>query len=139
MRVLQRLRELAQQIEARREIQRAASSFEKVVQAFGRRIVLEDESRSRLRVGEQLHAQDAIVSDAVEPPILPLRRALSLRACGPGRSPRERVDAHPPLRRLHRDVHGFPVLIDVGLEQESTQQVVRQEFPPSPKTPAESP
>ena len=125
VRVLQRLRELAQQIEARREVQRAASSFEKVVQAFGRRIVLEDESRSRLRVGEQLHARDAIVSDAVEPSILPLRRALSLRACGPGRSLRERVDAHPPLRRPHRDVHGFPVLIDVGLEQEPTQQVVR--------------
>ena len=102
MRVLQRLRQLAQQIQARREIEAVgASTFEEAVQALGVGVVLEDQGRALLRVGERLHAQDAVVGDAVEQLVLPLRRATPLRTHSLGRSPREGVDAHPPLRSGH--------------------------------------
>ena len=131
VRVLQRLRQLAQHVETGREVQPAAfPAFEEMVQAFGVRVVFEDQGRSLLRVREQLHPQDALVDDAVEQLVLPLRRALLLGAHRPGGGRRERVDTHPPLRRGHRDVLGFPVLVVVRLQQELAQHVVRH--PPLP-------
>ena len=46
-----------------------------MVQAFGVRVVLEDEGRSLLRAGEGLDAKNAVVGDAVEQLVLPLRCA----------------------------------------------------------------
>ena len=76
VRVLQRLRQLAQQVQARRQVQVAGvAAFEEVVQAFGVRVVLEDEGGSLLRAGEGLDAENAVVGDAVEQLVLPLCRA----------------------------------------------------------------
>ena len=159
MRVLEGFGELAQEIEAGREVQldgggvtgavavdavvavaapdRARASarpapiqipapaLQEVVQTLGARIVLEDEGRPRLRVRALLHAQDAFVDDAVEKAVLPVGRTPPLRAGGLGGSPRERVDAYPPLRGGHRDVLRLPVLVRVRLEQQLAQDVVR--------------
>ena len=76
VRVLQCLRQLAQQVQARRQAQAVGvAAFEEAVQAFGVRVVLEDEGRSLLRAGEGLNAEYAVVGDAVEQLVLPLRRA----------------------------------------------------------------
>ena len=156
VRVLEGFGELAQEIEAGREVQldggdaigavaavagvapdRARASarpapvpspapaLKIVVQTLGARIVLEDEGRPRLRVRALLHAQDAFVDDAVEKAVLPVGRTSPLRARGLGGSPRERVDAYPPLRSGHRDVFRLPVLVRVRLEQQLAQDVIR--------------
>ena len=76
VRVLERLRQLAQQIEAGRAVQTiGASAFEEAIQAFGVGVMLEDQSRPLLRVRELLHAQDAVVGDAVQQLVFPLRRS----------------------------------------------------------------
>ena len=74
--ILQRFRQLAQQVQARHEVRTVgASVFEEAVQAFRIGVVLEDEGRSLLRAGEGLDAKNAVVGDAVEQLVLPLRCA----------------------------------------------------------------
>ena len=102
VRVLQCLGQLAQEVEPGLEVQPVtALAREKVIQAFGVGVVLEDEGRPLLGGREQLYAQDAVVGDSVEQFVLALRHAPPFRAHGLRRSVLERVDAYPSLRRRH--------------------------------------
>ena len=125
VRVLERLRQLAQQVEAGREVQTiGASAFEEAIQAFGVGVVLEDQGRPLLRARELLHAQDAVVGDTVQQLEFPLRRAAPVGANCLGRSPGEGEDAHPPFRAGYGGMLGFPVLVRVRLQEELPQQVI---------------
>jgi hypothetical protein len=130
MGIRQRLGHLPHQVQTGVEVELLPSSQEEEVEPLRARIMLEDERRTTFVFGELLDAEDPGVDHPVEELELPLRGAASLHPRQIGRLQRHRVDVDPPPGLREARVHGLPVLIDVGLQDQALECVVR-DTPPS--------
>jgi hypothetical protein len=122
--VLQRLRDVAHQLQALRDREVLAVVAQQVIQAYGLGVVIEDQGRAEFGLLVVLDLQDAGVVDAFEDLELAARLANARGADLRARRGGHRVDAHPAVHRVDADVLGFPVLETFTFGQQLAEAVV---------------
>lgn len=97
---------------------------QKMIEPDGERIVLEDQRRADLVLGEAVDAQDARMLERVQQQVFPACRTLNGLAF-PGRRPApDQVQANPPLGFGDGGMAGLPVLVAGAFADELFQDVV---------------
>ena len=124
VRVLQRLGDVAHQLQALRDREVFAAVAQQVIQAHGLGVVIEDQCRAELGLLVVLDLQDARMVDAFEDLELTARLANARGADLRARGGCDGVDAHPAVNRVDADVLGFPVLEAFTLGQQLAEPVV---------------
>ena len=124
VRVLQRLGNVAHELQALRDGAPRAVVTQQVIQAHSLGVVVEHERWAQLGFFVVLDLQDARVVDAFEhlefAACLAHARCASLRAGGGGHG----VDAHAAVHGLDGDVVGFPILEAFAFGQQRAELVI---------------
>ena len=122
--VLQRLGDVAHQLQALRDREVLAVVAQQVIQAHGLGVVIEDQRRAELGLLVVLDLQDARVVDAFEDLELAARLAHARGADLGAGGGSDGVDADTAMHRVDADVLGFPVLKAFAFGQQLAEPVV---------------
>ena len=116
--------ELAEQVQARIDVEGGGPVGEPVVESPGTVPVLENESRAEDVLGVALGRENPLVPDVAQDLVLAPGRALARRALVVRRRPGYGIDPDPRPFAVDRRVAGRPVLVVRPFEQQLVEPVV---------------